>query len=67
MNNDVQYREYGIVFENYIVSTGFKKMIEGSQIARYVKKIWGAELIDQADLNGNRLQFGQYNEDPCTL
>jgi hypothetical protein len=51
MNNDVQYREYGIVFENYIVSTGFKKMIEGSQIARYVKKIWGAELIDQTDLN----------------
>lgn len=47
MNNDEQYREFGIQFENYIVSTGFKKMIEGSAIKPYVKKIWGAELIDR--------------------
>ncbi len=49
LNNDKRYREFGIRFENYIVSTGFKKMIEGSEIAQYVKKIWGAELIDSID------------------
>lgn len=46
LNNKQLYRDFDIKFENYIVSTGFKKMIEGSQIKPYVKKIWGAELID---------------------
>lgn len=51
-----RYREFGIQFENYIVSTGFKKMIEGSEIARYVKKIWGAELIDREDPEDKRVR-----------
>lgn len=46
MNEDPTFKEFGIKFENYIVSTGFKKMIQGSKICPYVKKIWGAELID---------------------
>lgn len=46
LNDDKDYREYGITFENYIVSTGLKQMIAGSKIAEYVKHIWGAELED---------------------
>lgn len=69
MNNDDRYREFGIVFENYIVSTGFKKMIEGSEIAQYVKKVWGAELIDIEDPNepsSKRLSEIAYSLDNTT-
>lgn len=54
LNNNPTYRDFDIKFENYIVSTGFKKMIEGSEIAPYVKKIWGAELIDVVCEDGQR-------------
>lgn len=46
MNDDETYKEFGIKFEKYIVSTGFKKMIQGSLIATHVRKVWGAELVD---------------------
>lgn len=49
LNNDDVYNNYGIKFECYIVSTGLKKMIQGSEIAPYVKKIWGAEFVDSVD------------------
>lgn len=48
-NDNERYKEFGIRFENYIVSTGFKRMIEGSKIFPFVKKVWGAELIDMKD------------------
>ena len=48
--NDVdEYRDYAIRFENYIVSTGLKKIIEGSPIAQYVERIWGCEFIENND------------------
>lgn len=46
LNEDPEYREFGITFENYIVSTGFKRMIMGSEIYPHVKHVWGAELVD---------------------
>lgn len=49
LNNDKVYNNYGIKFECYIISTGLKKMIEGSEIAPYVRKIWGAELVDSIE------------------
>lgn len=53
LNDREEYREFGISFENYIVSTGFKRMIKGSAIAPYVTKIWGADLVD-AEIDGVR-------------
>lgn len=47
LNDNETNKAYGIRFENYIVSTGLKRMIEGSAIAPFVKKVWGAELIDE--------------------
>ena len=41
------YKEYGITLEHYIVSTGFAETIKGSDVAKYVKYIWGCELIEK--------------------
>lgn len=46
------YSEYNIRVENYIVSTGIKKVIEGTELSSYVAGIWGCELID-AKVGGN--------------
>ena len=46
LNENPEYREFGITFENYIVSTGLKRMIMGSAIYPHVKHVWGAELVD---------------------
>ena len=54
LNDDDRFREYGISFENYIVSTGLKKLIQGSAIDPFVKRIWGAELIDAVEKDGFR-------------
>ncbi len=43
------YKEYNIRVENYIVSTGIKKVIEGTELHDYVKGIWGCELIDSTN------------------
>ena len=47
VENDPKYRENDIHVEHYIVSTGFKKIIEGSQFASLVRRCWGCELIDE--------------------
>ncbi len=39
-----QFKNEGIIFENYIISSGLKKVIEGTNIAKYVKNIWGCEF-----------------------
>lgn len=46
------YSEYNIRVENYIVSTGIKKVIEGTELSSYVAGIWGCELID-SKVDGN--------------
>ena len=67
MTNDKRYRPYGIRFENYVVSTGLKRMIEGSKIAPYVTKIWGAELVDEKLENGkSRITEIAYSLDNST-
>lgn len=47
------YSEYDIKVEHYIVSTGFTEMIKGSTVAPYVEDIWGCELIETPDEDGN--------------
>lgn len=51
--NDSKYTEYDIKVEHYIVSTGFTEMIKGSAVYPYVSGIWGCELIEAPDENGN--------------
>lgn len=50
---DPKYTEYDIKVEHYIVSTGFTSMIKGSAVAPYVSGIWGCELIEAPDDNGD--------------
>jgi hypothetical protein len=40
------FEKHGISVEHYIVSTGLRKMIEGSRIASYVDGIWGCEFVE---------------------
>ena len=51
--NDRQYAEYGIQVEHYIVSTGFAEIIRGSALMPYVDGVWGCELIEGPDAEGN--------------
>ena len=49
---DSKYTEYDIRVEHYIVSTGFTAMIRGSAVAPYVSGIWGCELIEAPNEEG---------------
>lgn len=54
MGDSAEFKGQGIVFENYIVSSGLKKIIEGTVLAekKYVKNIWGCEFAKSADPDG---------------
>ena len=54
-SDDKSYSEYGIQVEHYIVSTGFAETIRGSKLMPYVDEIWGCELLDAPDQNGQEL------------
>lgn len=51
--DDKSYTEYGIQVEHYIVSTGFAEVIRGSNLMPYVDGVWGCELLDAPDENGD--------------
>lgn len=55
ISNDPKYSEYDIKVEHYIVSTGFTEMIKGSAVFPYVSGIWGCELIEVPDDDGNMI------------
>ena len=50
--DDKQYAEYGIQVEHYIVSTGFAEIIRGSSLMPYVDGVWGCEMLDAPDADG---------------
>lgn len=52
-NGDTSYSEYGIQVEHYIVSTGFAEVIRGSLLMPYVNAVWGCELIEAPDQDGD--------------
>lgn len=54
-SNDKSYSEYGIQVEHYIVSTGFAETIRGSELMPYVDEIWGCELLDAPNQDGQEL------------
>lgn len=49
------YKEYDIKVEHYIVSTGMAEIIKGSAIMPYVESVWGCELIEETDKDGNKI------------
>ena len=44
-----QHRMLGIKVEHYIVSTGLKALLDGSELAPHVKKIFGCEFGEDSD------------------
>lgn len=59
-----RYKEFDIRFENYIVSTGLKRTVEGSELAEFVEKIWGCEFI--ADEESHEISEIAYSIDNTT-
>jgi haloacid dehalogenase-like hydrolase len=49
---DSAYADLGIVVEHYIVSTGLRKMIQGSAINDYVEFIWACEFVEETAPRG---------------
>lgn len=50
---DPTYQEYDIKVEHYIVSSGMKEIIAGSCVMEYVDEVWGCELIEKENEEGN--------------
>nr|DAG47853.1 MAG TPA: hypothetical protein [Bacteriophage sp.] len=48
LSEEKEYQDFDITFENYVVSTGLKKVIEGTSISSYVEKIWGCEFLEES-------------------
>ena len=55
IEKNTAYNDYDIKVEHYIVSTGMKKIIEGSSVMPFVKDVWGCELIEGKDEEGNSI------------
>ena len=41
-----RYEEWDIRLEHYVVSSGLRAILEGSEIARWVKTMWGCEFAE---------------------
>lgn len=41
-----RYEEWDIHLEHYVVSSGLKAILEGSEIAKWVKAVWGCEFAE---------------------
>lgn len=52
-NNDI-YKAFDIKLEHYIVSTGMAEVIRGSSVMPYVENVWGCELIEGLDKDGEQ-------------
>jgi hypothetical protein len=48
-----RYEMHDIKVEHYIVSTGMKRIIEGSVVMGHVKHVWGCDLIEGKDNDGD--------------
>lgn len=57
-----RFAEHGISVEHYIVSTGFRQMIEGSPVRAHVDGIWACELLSDPPGPGYLSQFDLHTE-----
>lgn len=55
IENDKIYKDNDIRVEHYIVSTGFRQVIEGTCIRKDVEYVWGCEFIEDNDGTGNKV------------
>lgn len=55
IETDGLFSEYNIKVEHYIVSTGMSQIIRGSSVMEYVAGVWGCELIETEDADGNKV------------
>lgn len=53
LEEDEVCKEYNIRVEHYIVSTGFAEVIRGTSLMDYIEDIWGCELIEDKDADGD--------------
>ncbi len=53
IEQEQRYSKHEIKLEHYVVSTGIRKMIEGSTIAPNLTDIWGGEFFETVDKDGN--------------
>lgn len=51
--NNTDYQAYDIKLEHYIVSTGFRQVIAGSAVMPYMEYVWGCDLIEGVDDDGD--------------
>ena len=42
------YREYGVTIEHYIITSGLREILEGSNLRPYVKSIFGSEIAEDS-------------------
>ena len=63
VNENPQYDEYNIKVEHYIVSTGLRKMVQGSAIMPYVDGIWGCDFIED-EVDGEKIISGTLMSTP---
>lgn len=54
IENNPVYEAHDIKVEHYIVSTGMSQIIRGSSVMPFVEHIWGCELIDGEDKDGEK-------------
>ena len=47
-----KFAEHGITLEHYVVSTGLRQMILGSEVADYLGGVWACEFIEDPALPG---------------
>lgn len=52
--NDI-FKEYDIKVEHYIVSTGMSEIIKGSDVMPHIDGVWGCELIEVTDDEGENI------------
>ncbi|QAT41974.1 HAD family hydrolase [Aminipila luticellarii] len=55
IEEDPIYEEYDIKVEHYIVSTGMSRVIKGSSVMPHVEHVWGCELIEAPDEDGQNI------------
>ena len=51
------YTRYGLNLEHYVVSTGLRKLIEGSDVAPSLTDIWGCEFIENENKQIERVAY----------
>jgi hypothetical protein len=53
IENRAEFRTHGISVEHYVLSTGHRQMILGSEVAPFVKNVWASEFIEEPAAPGH--------------